>query len=226
MPKIFSTFDLNGLKVSNRIVVSPMCQYSAENGEIGEWHKAHYLQMACSGAALFFIEATAVVADGGITPFDLGLYNDNQMGKLADLVELCKSYSSAKIALQLSHAGRKGSCVKPSLGGGALNIVDGGWITYSASAIKRGEDYASPLMLSIEQLCDLKWAFSQSAYMAKKAGIDCLEIHMAHGYLLHQFLSPVSNRRNDRYGGSPSRRLAWPIEVMREVRNSWGAISH
>lgn len=222
MSKIFSSFDLNGLQISNRIVISPMCQYSAENGEIGEWHKAHYLQMACSGAALFFIEATAVVADGQITPFDLGLYTDGQLAKLADLIELCKSYSSAKIALQLSHAGRKGSCVKPSEGGGALDIVDGGWITYSASAIKRSEGYAPPSMLSIEQMCELKRAFSRSAYRAKIAGIDCLEIHMAHGYLLHQFLSPISNRRDDRYGGSPSRRLAWPIEVMREVRNSWG----
>ena len=222
MTNIFSSFDINGLQIPNRIVISPMCQYSAENGEIGEWHKAHYLQMACSGAAIFFIEATAVASTGRITPFDLGLYNDVQLEKLADLINLCKSFSSAKIALQLSHAGRKGSCAKPSAGGGALSLEGGGWITCSASAIKRSEEYAAPIMLAIDQMNELKQAYALSAYRAKQAGIDCLEVHMAHGYLLHQFLSPISNRRDDRYGGSSFGRQAWPIEIMKEVRNSWG----
>jgi 2,4-dienoyl-CoA reductase-like NADH-dependent reductase (Old Yellow Enzyme family) len=222
MASLFSPYTLNRLEVSNRVVISPMCQYSAENGQITEWHQSHYLQMACSGAGMFFIEATAISPDGRITSSDLGLYNKAQCDLLAKLVVSCKKFSQSKIALQISHAGRKGSTSKPHLGGSNIHKNQGGWDIYSSSPISRGEGYACPIELSILDLDIIANNFAMSATLANEACIDCLEVHMAHGYLLHQFLSPISNRRNDQYGAGQSGRFLFPLEVMRRVRNAWG----
>jgi 2,4-dienoyl-CoA reductase-like NADH-dependent reductase (Old Yellow Enzyme family) len=222
MANLFSPIVVNGLEIPNRIIISPMCQYSATQGEVTDWHLGHYLQMACSGSGMFFIEATAVAPNGRITPFDLGLYNDIQLEKIASLVKLCRSFSAAKVALQISHAGRKGSCERPTAGGTSLGVEAGGWLTWSASPIAREDTYPKPQELSINDMNDLTTAYAQSAFRAKEAGIDCLEVHMAHGYLLHQFISPISNQRVDKYGGALKNRCAWPIEIMKAVRKSWG----
>jgi len=202
-------------------VISPMCQYSAVNGNAEEWHMSHYMQMAISGAGMFVIESTAISEKGRISYGDLGLYSESNESQMRRLVNYCKKYSEAPIACQLSHAGRKGSVNFPWLGGRHLTKEEGSWDIVSASRIPRYDGGAIPFELSLKQLGDIRRDFINAAKRAMAAGIDIIELHVAHGYLLHQFFSPISNRRTDEYGGSFSNRIKFILEVFSDVRSVW-----
>ena len=204
---IFSKLDFGTLEVSNRIVISPMCQYSAEDGSANEWHTSHYMQMAVSGAGMFVIESTAISEQGRISYGDLGLYSDANETCLADLIKSCKKYSPAVVACQLSHAGRKGSVRYPWFNGKHLSSEEGAWETVSASAIPRYDGGVTPSELNLDQLQSIRQSFVDATKRAITADVDVIELHVAHGYLLHQFYSPISNHRADEYGGSFANRI-------------------
>ena len=218
MSALFSQFTLRGLTVSNRIVVSPMCQYSAEDGRATAWHLMHLGNLALSGAGILFTEATAVEPDGRITPADLGLYDDATEAALALVLKAIRKYSTIPFMMQLAHAGRKASCHVPWEGGEQIPIDLGGWRTHAPSAVPMRAGESDPLPLDsagLERVCE---AFVAAAKRAARLGIDGVELHAAHGYLLHQFLSPLSNRRGDEYGGSLENRMRFPLEVFEAVR--------
>ncbi|MBC3475006.1 NADH:flavin oxidoreductase/NADH oxidase [Pseudomonas taiwanensis] len=219
MAKIFSEFSIGDLTISNRILVSPMCQYSAHEGNANSWHLMHLGQMATSGAGLVIIEATAVIAEGRITSSDLGLYCDENEESLANVLKEVRKYTNTKFAIQLAHAGRKASSNPPWKGGRQVRTNDpGGWQTLAPSPIAHGQNEENPMPLDINGMANIKNAFVASALRAVRLGIDGIEIHMAHGYLLHEFLSPLSNHREDEYGGTLSNRMRFPIEVFKAVR--------
>jgi 2,4-dienoyl-CoA reductase-like NADH-dependent reductase (Old Yellow Enzyme family) len=218
MSTLFSPLRLRGLNLSNRIMVAPMCQYSAENGEANDWHFTHINSLALSGAAMFCIEATAVEATGRITPGCLGLYNDATEAALKPILASVRKHSKAAVAMQLAHAGRKASSARPWDGGQLIPVDQGGWQTVAPSALPHKEGEAAPLALDAAGLKRIREAFVDSAKRADRIGIDAIELHGAHGYLLHQFLSPISNRRTDEYGGSLENRMRFPLEVYDAVR--------
>ncbi|BCB28571.1 NADH-dependent flavin oxidoreductase [Sulfurimicrobium lacus] len=215
--KLFSPIALGDLALSNRIVISPMCQYSAEHGQATDWHLIHLGQLALSGAALLFIEATAVAPEGRISPNDLGLWSDKTEAALARVIQSIRHYSAMPIAIQLAHAGRKASTRVPWEGGQSLVPESGGWQTMAPSALPYAEGDPHPLALGDE---DLKRIRNDFVSAAQRLGVDVIELHAAHGYLLHQFLSPLSNVRNGRYGGSPENRMRFPLEVFDAMRNA------
>jgi NADPH2 dehydrogenase len=223
MSALFSPITLRGLDLANRIMVAPMCQYSAVDGEANDWHFTHINSLALSGAAMFCIEATAVEAVGRITPGCLGLYNDATEAALKPILASVRKHSKAAVALQLAHAGRKGSSHTPWDGGQQIPGSQGGWQAESPSALPHQEGEAAPLALDAAGLKRIRDAFVATAQRAERLGIDALEVHCAHGYLLHQFLSPVSNRRTDQYGGSLENRLRFPLEVFDAVRAAFPA---
>ena len=199
-----------------------MCQYSAVEGRATDWHLVHWAQLLMSGAGLLTIEATAVSAEGRITPGCLGLYDDACEQALADVLARARALSPPMpVAMQLAHAGRKGSSQRPWEGGKLLPPEKGGWVPVAPSALPHGADEAPPAALSTDDLARIRRAFADSARRAGRAGIDAIEIHMAHGYLLHEFLSPVANHRSDRYGGSFGARVRFPLEVFDAVRAVW-----
>ena len=222
---LFDSIDLRGVRLPNRIVVSPMCQYSAVDGCATDWHSLHWGQLLLSSAGLFVIEATAVTADGRITPADLGLYDDASEAALGErLARVRRQAPPMKVALQLAHAGRKASSRTPWDGGQLISTrEEGGWtpVAPSAIAIRPGEQ--APAALDPAAIGAIRDAFAQTARRADRIGIDALEIHMAHGYLLHEFLSPLANTRDDRYGGSFENRVRFPLEVFDAVRAAWPA---
>jgi 2,4-dienoyl-CoA reductase-like NADH-dependent reductase (Old Yellow Enzyme family) len=218
MSALFSPIELRGLKLPNRIVVSPMCQYSAEGGAATDWHFTHINSLALSGAAMFCIEATHVEAIGRITHGCLGLYNDACEAALTPILAAARKYSKAAIAMQLAHAGRKGSSHRPWEGGQQIPLADGGWQTEAPSAVPHKEGETAPTALDDAGLARIRDAFVAATRRAERLGIDALEIHGAHGYLLHQFLSPIANKRTDRYGGSLENRMRFPLEVYDAVR--------
>ena len=218
MSTLFSPIQLRGLKLANRIVVSPMCQYSAIDGAANDWHFTHINTLALSGAAMFCIEATHVEAIGRITPGCLGLYDDATEAALRPILSAARKYSKAAIAMQLAHAGRKGSSYRPWEGGQQIPVGSGGWQTEAPSALPHKEGEAAPTALDEAGLRRIRDAFVAAARRAERLGIDALEIHGAHGYLLHQFLSPISNKRTDGYGGSLEKRMRYPLEVYDAVR--------
>jgi 2,4-dienoyl-CoA reductase-like NADH-dependent reductase (Old Yellow Enzyme family) len=218
MSALFSPITLRGLTLANRIVVAPMCQYSADNGEANDWHFTHINNLALSGAAMFVIEATAVEANGRITPGCLGLWNDATEAALKPILASVRKHSKAAVAMQLAHAGRKGSSHTPWDGGQQIPIAQGGWQAEAPSALPTKEGEAPPLALDAAGLARIRDAFAATAKRAERLGIDALEVHYAHGYLLHQFLSPISNKRTDQYGGSLQNRLRFPLEVFDAVR--------
>jgi NADPH2 dehydrogenase len=199
-------------------MVAPMCQYSADNGEANDWHFTHINTMALSGAAMFCIEATHVEAIGRITPGCLGLWNDATEAALRPILASLRKYSRAAVAMQLAHAGRKGSSHKPWDGGQQIPVTQGGWLTVGPSALPHKEGETAPLALDIAGMARIRDAFVAAAKRAERLGIDAIELHCAHGYLLHQFLSPISNKRTDQYGGSSQNRLRYPLEVFDAVR--------
>ena len=218
--KLFSPLDLRGLIIPNRVAVSPMCQYSAVDGVPGDWHLVHLGQFAQGGPGLILVEATGVEPQGRITPGCTGLYDDATEAAFTRIVRFVRSVGGSKIGIQLGHAGRKGSTLAPWLGGGRIE-GEGAWVTESASDVPYLPGWPAPRPLDAEGLARVKAAFVAAARRAARAGFDTVEVHAAHGYLLHQFLSPVTNRRTDGYGGSLEGRMRFPLEVFRAVREAF-----
>ena len=218
MSALFSPIQLRGLALSNRIMVAPMCQYSAVDGAANDWHFTHINSLALSGAAIFCIEATAVEPNGRITPGCLGLYNDATEAALKPILASVRKHSKTAVVMQLAHAGRKGSSHTPWDGGQQIPVAEGGWQTEAPSAIPHKETEMPPRAFDAQGLARVRDAFVATAKRAERLGLDGLELHCAHGYLLHQFLSPISNRRTDQYGGSLQNRLRYPLEVFDAIR--------
>jgi 2,4-dienoyl-CoA reductase-like NADH-dependent reductase (Old Yellow Enzyme family) len=218
---LFSSYPLRQLTLPNRIVIAPMCQYSASDGRVGEWHHQHYGSLAQSGAGLLILEATAVAPEGRITPHCVGLWDDACEVALADLLASLRRYSAMPIALQLAHAGRKASCAVPWQGGKQLPLAQGGWPTLAPSPLTFNDADRLPEALDTAGLARIRNAFTSATARAARLGIDAIEMHAAHGYLLHQFLSPLTNRRDDEYGGSLENRLRFPLEVFEAMRAAW-----
>jgi 2,4-dienoyl-CoA reductase-like NADH-dependent reductase (Old Yellow Enzyme family) len=223
MSSLFSPIELRGLKLANRIMVAPMCQYSAENGEATDWHFTHINTLALSGAAMFCIEATHVEATGRITPGCLGLWNDATEAALKPILASVRKHSKIAVAMQLAHAGRKGSSHTPWDGGQLIPLSEGGWRPEGPSDLPHKQGETPPLALDATGLARIRDAFAASAKRAERLGLDALEVHCAHGYLLHQFLSPISNKRTDQYGGSLPNRMRFPLEVFEAVRAAFPA---
>jgi NADPH2 dehydrogenase len=223
MSALFSSIRLAGTTFRNRIVVSPMCQYSAPQGRASAWHMQHLGQYAISGAGLVIIEATAVEAAGRITPLCLSLYDDAQEAALDRVLAVCRASGDARFGIQLAHAGRKGSCHPPWDGGGPLRPVEGAWQTCAPSAIPYDEGRPVPTALDRDGLLRIRDAFVDAAMRADRLDIDVVELHAAHGYLLHSFVSPITNRREDEYGGTLANRLRFPLEVAAALRSAWPA---
>lgn len=218
MSELFRPINLRGLILPNRIVVSPMCQYVAVDGEAGSWHLIHLGSMALSGAGMVIVEATAVEAAGRITPGDLGLWDDRTEAALKQAIDAVREHSTTAVVLQLGHAGRKASSQVPWKGGQLISIADGGWPTYGPSALPQKPDETPPVELDAAGLDRLREAFADATRRAERLGVDGIELHGAHGYLLHQFLSPISNQRTDKYGGSLENRMRFPLEIFDIVR--------
>lgn len=224
-PPLFQPLSLAGLTLKNRVVVSPMCQYSAQGGVPSDWHLVHLGRFAVGGAALVFAEATAVEADGRISYADTGLYTDEQELAFARIVRFLKSQGAAA-GIQLAHAGRKASTRPPWLGGGPVPNGDPApgsqkWLPLAPSALPFADGYPTPAELSLADIARIKLAFVRAAERALHADFDVVELHSAHGYLLAQFLSPISNQRGDEYGGSLANRMRFPLEIAEGVRAVW-----
>jgi 2,4-dienoyl-CoA reductase-like NADH-dependent reductase (Old Yellow Enzyme family) len=222
-PKLFSPLSLGSLELKNRIVIAPMCQYSARDGSATDWHLIHLGSLALSGAGLLIIEATAVEPEGRISPDDLGLWSDANEEALARVLRGVRAYSRIPISIQLAHAGRKASTRVPWEGGQFIPVEEGGWRTLAPSPVPYETDEPAPLELDEAGMRRIRDAFAAAARRAERLGLDAIEIHSAHGYLLHEFLSPLSNRRSDRYGGPLENRMRFPLEVFEAVRAAFPA---
>lgn len=219
---LFSPITLRGLTLSNRIVVSPMCQYISENGSANDWHIMHLGQFSLGGSgALIMTEATNVAFDGRITHKCTTLCTDENEAALKRVIEFCKKFGPAKHGIQLGHAGRKGSTNPPALGGKPLAPEDGAWQTVAPSALAFDEGWPTPRELILADIEALKNAFVDSVRRADRIGYDLVELHAGHGYLLHQFLSPLSNQRTDQYGGSLQNRMRFVLETFNAARSAW-----
>lgn len=218
MSALFSPFQLRNVRLPNRIVVSPMCQYMATDGLANDWHMIHIGNLALSGAGMLFIEATAVEPAGRITPGCLGLWDDATEAALKPILAAVWRYSKIRVAMQLNHAGRKASSQLPWEGGQAIPVAEGGWETYGPSAVAQKEGEAPPIALDRAGMDRVREAFVEAAKRGSRLGVDAFEIHCAHGYLMHEFLSPIANRRTDEYGGSLENRLRFPLEIFDAVR--------
>lgn len=219
MSALFQPLNLRSLTLPNRIGIPPMCQYSAENGRAGDWHVQHYGSRAAGGAGLVIVEATAVLPEGRISPGDLGLWDDTQIEPLAHVARLIESLGGVPV-VQLAHAGRKASIGLGWEEQRTLTVDEGGWSTVAPSAVAF-EGYAEPLALDAAAIGHIVESFVAAARRALRAGFKAVEIHAAHGYLLHQFLSPLANRRTDGYGGSFENRIRLTREVVSAVRSLW-----
>ena len=219
MSALFSPITLRSLVLPNRIFVSPMCQYSAEHGLATDWHLIHLGGLAMSGAAMVFIEATAVESAGRITPGCLGIWDDERQAAIARVIAAIRRFSKTRVAIQLAHAGRKASSNVPWDGGQQIPLSKGGWVAFAPSAVPQKDGEELPHALDAAGLDRIREAFAAAAKRAAALGLDALEIHSAHGYLLHEFLSPLSNHRTDEYGGSLENRMRFPIEVFAAVRS-------
>lgn len=221
---LFRPLDVGGLQLANRIVIAPMCQYSAQDGCMNDWHQIHLGQLALSGAALLTLEATAVVPEGRITYADVGLWDDATEAAMARVLDSIRRWSDMPVAIQLAHAGRKASTEVPWRGGAQLPPTDAnGWQTEAPSALPFATDNHPPAALDQDRLARLRDAFADAARRAARIGIDAVQLHGAHGYLLHEFLSPLSNQRTDGYGGSLENRMRFPLEVFDAVRAAFPA---
>jgi 2,4-dienoyl-CoA reductase-like NADH-dependent reductase (Old Yellow Enzyme family) len=223
MPHLLDPLTIRSNTFPNRVFVSPMCEYSSEDGFANDWHFVHLGSRAVGGAGLVFTEATAVTPEGRISPQDLGLWKDEHIEMLARIVRFVQGQGSVA-GMQLAHAGRKASTYRPWSGNGRINDVDGGWRNVLApSAIKFADDYPMPIEMTPRMLAAAVAAFAAATRRALKAGFRVLEIHAAHGYLLHEFLSPLSNQRTDKYGGPFENRIRFVKEVTTAVRQEWPA---
>lgn len=218
--QLFTPLKIREIEFRNRIFVSPMCQYSANDGVVGEWHHSHLGSRAVGGAGLVMVEATGVSPEGRITSHCVGLWNEQQAAALKPIVEFMKG-QGARTGIQLAHAGRKASTEVPWRGGKKIGLEQGGWTVVGPSAVAFEADYPMPQALSEDGIHKVIADFVASAKLAKEIGFEVIELHMAHGYLLHQFLSPLSNQRKDQYGGSLQNRLRLPLQVAQAVRKEW-----
>ena len=215
---LFTPFGIGPLELRNRIIVSPMCQYSADEGRATDWHVIHLGHLALSGAGLLSIEATAVEPQGRISPRDLGLWSDETEAALARALDSVRRWSDVPIAIQLAHAGRKASTRVPWEGSVQMSPHDGGWQPVAPSPIPFAPGDHPPSALDRPGLRRVREAFAAAALRAGRQGIDAVQLHCAHGYLLHEFLSPLSNQRDDEYGGTLENRMRFPLEVFDAVR--------
>jgi 2,4-dienoyl-CoA reductase-like NADH-dependent reductase (Old Yellow Enzyme family) len=218
--KLFSPLRLREIELKNRIVVSPMCEYSAKDGHPQAWHLVHLGSRAIGGAGLVFTEASAVEERGRISSADAGIYDDAHIETWRPIAEFIREHGAVP-GMQLAHAGRKASTAPPWTGGKPILPQDGGWVPVGPSAVAFDAGYAAPRELSISEISEIVGAFKRSAERARVAGFEVIEIHAAHGYLLHQFLSPLSNTRTDEYGGSFENRIRMTLKVVRAVREIW-----
>jgi 2,4-dienoyl-CoA reductase-like NADH-dependent reductase (Old Yellow Enzyme family) len=224
MSALFTPFRVGALELSNRIVIAPMCQYSAVDGCMTDWHVIHLGHLALSGAALLTIEATAVLPEARITYADVGLWNDATEAAIARTLESIRHWSDIPIAIQLAHAGRKASTEVPWKGGVQVPPDHpNGWRRFAPSAIPFEAGQQPPVALDRNDLTRVRQAFAAAAQRAARLGVDAVQLHCAHGYLLHEFLSPLSNRRDDEYGGSLENRMRFPLEVFDAVRAAFPA---
>jgi NADPH2 dehydrogenase len=215
---LFSPIKLAGLTLPNRVVVAPMCQYSADDGVGNDWHMTHLGMLSNSGAGLLVLEATHVERPGRITHGCLGLYSDACEDALVRIVDHCRRIGTAKLGIQLAHAGRKASSQRPWEGAKALPADQDPWPTIGPSAVPFGPGWHTPRAMNEDDMARVRKAFADAAKRAVRIGFDAIELHFAHGYLLHSFVSPLSNKRNDAYGGSFEGRMKFPLEVVRSVR--------
>ena len=223
-PKLFEPLTIGALQLANRIVIAPMCQYSAVAGQMTDWHLIHLGQLALSGAALLTIEATAVLPEGRISHGDVGLWDDATEAAMDTVLKGIRRWSAMPIAIQLAHAGRKASTDLPWQGGGQIAPDHAnGWQTMAPSALAFNAADHAPLALTRAGMDEVRDAFAQAARRSARLGIDAIQIHAAHGYLLHQFLSPLSNQRDDDYGGSLENRMRFPLEIFDAVRAAFPA---
>jgi 2,4-dienoyl-CoA reductase-like NADH-dependent reductase (Old Yellow Enzyme family) len=221
---LFDSFAIGGLSLANRIIVAPMCQYSAVDGCATDWHTIHLGHLALCGAGLLTIEAAAVEAQGRISNADLGIYNDANAAALARVLTSIRAYSPIRVALQLAHAGRKASVQVPWEGGRQIApAAADGWKTIAPSAVPHNPGDDAPIALDRPGMDRVREHFAQAARRAALIGVEGIEIHAAHGYLLHEFLSPVANRREDEYGGSLDNRMRFPLEIYDAVRHAFPA---
>ena len=229
MSLLFSPLTLpspqGGLTLPNRIVVAPMCQYSAVNGSATDWHLMHWGNLLNSGAGLFTIEATAVVPEGRISPACLGLWDDTTETALADTLHRARKLAPhIAVCIQLAHAGRKASSALPWQGAQLLAPDQGGWETFAPSAVPHQPTERAPTAMDADALARVVDAFVVAAQRAQRMGIEAVELHAAHGYLLHEFLSPLANHRTDTYGGSFDNRIRFPLEVFSAVRKAFSGV--
>jgi 2,4-dienoyl-CoA reductase-like NADH-dependent reductase (Old Yellow Enzyme family) len=220
MAQLFDPLSIRGITLQNRIAVSPMCQYSSDDGFANDWHLVHLGGRATGGASLVFTEATAVTPEGRISPEDLGLWKDEHIDFLARIVRFLKTQGTVP-GMQLAHAGRKGSTQRPWEGSSKVAVENGGWIPLAPSAVAFSDTYAMPRALLKEEIPGIVDAFAAAAKRALQAGFQVLEIHAAHGYLMHEFFSPLSNFRTDEYGGSFENRTRIAREVTAAIRKVW-----
>ena len=219
MRKLFSPLTLRGITFANRVWVSPMCQYSAVDGVATNLHDVHIGAFASGGTGLIMMEATGVSPEGRISTQCLGLWNDEQADRLKPIVKFAHQMDT-RIGIQLAHAGRKGSCLPPWSDHPMAGVDEGGWECVAPSAISFGGKYPTPRALTENEISELVKAFGAAAKRAVATGFDLVEIHAAHGYLIHQFLSPLSNTREDEYGGSNENRIRFLLEIIDEVRSA------
>lgn len=225
--KLFEPCTIGSVTLRNRVVVAPMCQYSAHEGFANDWHLVHLGRLALGGAGMVMVEATAVVPEGRISHGDLGLWSDEQIGGLARIARFIKEQGSVA-AIQLAHAGRKASMQRPWKGHGPLTEADLAqgdlpWDVMGPSPIPVAQGWLMPQEMSLEDMAQIRQAWCEAAVRALDAGFDVIEVHAAHGYLLHSFLSPISNQRADSYGGDLAGRSRFPLEVIKAVRAVWPA---
>ncbi len=219
---LFSPVTLRGLTLPNRVVVSPMCQYaSAADGSATDWHLMHLGQFSLGAGALVMTEATAVNPAGRISPKCATLCSDANEAALKRVIDFCKAYGVAKHGLQLGHSGRKGSTQPPAAGGRPLAPNEGAWTTLAPSALPYAADWPAPRALAKAEIAQLKADFVAAVKRAERVGYDLVELHAGHGYLMHQFLSPLSNRRDDEYGGSLENRMRVVLEIFAAMRDAW-----
>ena len=224
MSHLFQPLQIGPLRIGNRIVIAPMCQYSASEGTPTDWHMIHLGHLALSGAGMLIVEATAVLPEGRITAGDLGLYSDANEAGIARVLAAMRAHSPIKVAVQLAHAGRKASSRAPWEGGAQIRLGEpGAWQAVAPSALPHAPTEDAPLALDTAGLARVRQGFVDAARRAARLGLDGIEIHGAHGYLLHQFLSPIANQRSDEYGGNLENRMRFPLEIFELVREAFPA---
>lgn len=220
MATLFTPLKLRELELKNRIVVSSMCQYSSDGGFPNEWHHVHYGTRAVGGAALVMVEATAVCPEGRITPYCTGLWSDQHTAAFQPITDFIRAQGAVP-AIQIAHAGRKASCDTPWNGSQCLPVGAGGWQTVAPSALPFSPAHGVPHALTVDEIDSVVEMFVETAYRALAAGFEVAEVHCAHGYLLNEFLSPLTNHRNDEYGGSLENRCRLPLRIAKAVRDLW-----